>query len=684
MTPDYASPEQIRGQPLTTATDIYSMGVLLYELLTGSRPYTLRDASAAEAERIICEQAVQKPSAVRGLSERTRKELAGDLDRIVLMAMDKDPSRRYASAEQLDDDLRRFLQGRPVLARRATPIYRLRKLVQRHPTASLMSCAIVVTLGGSLLFQSWQSRLANRRVEQVERLANATISDMTERLQRSPASTEAQAALAHSALAYLKQLEQSSGHDPDVLLELSRAYGRVGDIEGSPFGPNLGHVDVAVTSYQEALKAAIEARARVVSEQSARAVIEAYQRLARTEFSLGDLPTAARLYQESLVVAREFWQQQPADPTRNRLLAANAFGLGEVEFDSRETDRALTSFRAALQTLGGELTGNEDHDQLLGRVYVRIGRALNELGAQGEALEYYRHSIEVVENLAKRSPPVKQANRNLFAGYHTIIGPLAGEELLNVGDAKQAQLYARKALALAEASANRDSANVLAQSDLAFAYWGMGSAFRSSQPTIASIWYRKSLALTEQLVSGPDKQRQIAFRSDALAAVLVDRAQGSERLRLLQQANMLRREASRSEPPVPDRRLHLMRSYCRLSDAELASNDLEHARAHADLAVPFFTEFTVRSPSLIVLRELGFCFESLGNVERRRAEGRGLRSAERSTARAQSREWYQKSADVWAEWTRRGAATPESEIVRRRVEGLLGPNPDRKIRPATH
>src|SRR5271165_7584106 len=118
MTPDYASPEQLLGQELTTATDIYSLGVLLFELLTGSRPYTLRDISPAAAERVVCEQECRKPSSVRELSSRTRKELAGDLDRIVLMAMDKDPSRRYPSAEDLDQDLLRFLQGRPVLARK--------------------------------------------------------------------------------------------------------------------------------------------------------------------------------------------------------------------------------------------------------------------------------------------------------------------------------------------------------------------------------------------------------------------------------------------------------------------------------------------------------------------------------------------------------------------------------------
>ncbi len=145
MTPDYASPEQIQGKELTTATDIYSLGVLLYELLAGSRPYTLRNLSPAAAERVVCEQNPRKPSSTADLSKRMRREISGDLDSIVLTAMHVDPSQRYQSVHHLDEDLLRYLQGKPIAAKKSSLVYLLRKFVQRHKEAAVLTaCALFV------------------------------------------------------------------------------------------------------------------------------------------------------------------------------------------------------------------------------------------------------------------------------------------------------------------------------------------------------------------------------------------------------------------------------------------------------------------------------------------------------------------------------------------------------------
>jgi eukaryotic-like serine/threonine-protein kinase len=670
MTPDYASPEQISGQPLTTTSDIYSLGVLLFELLTGSRPYTLRDLSPAAAERLLLQGENRKPSSVEGLSKRTRTELKGDLDRIVLMAMEHDPSRRYLSAQHLDDDLLRYLQGMPILARKATAIYRVGKFVQRHKTIALMACATLVVIIGAVLFDSWRSRRADRQVKQVASLADSAISDMTEKLQESPASVETQASLFHSALQHLDQLRQSSGSDPRLLLELSKAYERVGDLEGSPFVANLGNSGTAIASYQEALRTAIEAHARMPGEASTTAVIEAYQRLGGMESFLGNVQEAQDNYRKSLSLALDFRHQEPDDPMRKRLLAMNYGGIGDVQLFSLQPDKALENFREAFQIFGNEPNGNEDHDRTLVGLYIRLTRALNELGLQREALGDVRKAIAIAEALTHQSPSSKQLQRTLFTTHQNIILVLAGRDMMNVGDSAEAQVYARKALVIAETIVASDEKNVQARYDVSLAYSGMGDSFRLVQPATAGRWYRKSIALTKELAPlyGAEGRHWIAERDEGLSEVLVNRNQAQEKLRLLQEANPVRQELAKTSVHG---RIHLMGSYCKLSDAELGVGNLSRARQYAEDALPFLNQFSPSSPSLLALRELGICYERIGNVQQEIARSQPISSSEGQTARASAREWYRKSAAVWDEWRRRGAATPESEMERRKVEGLL-------------
>jgi serine/threonine-protein kinase len=183
LTPEYASPEQILGAPITTASDVYQLGLLLYELLCGRRPYQLEKRTPSEVERVICEQVPMPPSAAttgsnrdaeiagspleevsrlrRTRPERLRKRLAGDLDMIVMMALRKEPERRYGSAEQLGRDIERHLSGKPVSARKDTLGYRFRKLVQRHRAEAIAAFIVVLLIG--VLIGYYTGRLARER-----------------------------------------------------------------------------------------------------------------------------------------------------------------------------------------------------------------------------------------------------------------------------------------------------------------------------------------------------------------------------------------------------------------------------------------------------------------------------------------------------------------------------------------
>ena len=169
MTPEYASPEQLRGEPVTVTSDVYSLGVLLYELLTSRRPYLLTNPSPLEVERAVLEQEPERPSSVVA-DTRLARRLRGDIDTIVLTALRKEPARRYPTVEQLATDLTRHLSGLPVSARPDRLGYRAGKFVRRHQVGALAGVAIVLSLVGGLAATFWQSREAAREAARSERV----------------------------------------------------------------------------------------------------------------------------------------------------------------------------------------------------------------------------------------------------------------------------------------------------------------------------------------------------------------------------------------------------------------------------------------------------------------------------------------------------------------------------------
>jgi hypothetical protein len=259
MTPDYASPEQLRGEVLTTATDVFSLGVLLYELLAGKRPFVFRSKDALEWMELVCGKDPVRPSETPDLNPRDRKALEGDLDEIVMKALSKDPTKRYGSAAQLSEDLDRYLDGEPVLAHRDSVVYRCRKWIGRHRLVLAMASVFCVLLTAGMLSILWQTQRAERRFNELRSFASAVVFDLDERIRILPGSTEARGALIRTSLAYLDNLSKEAGEDTNLMAELCRAYRKIGDVQGSPFQPNLGDTESAKQSYRKALELAQEA-----------------------------------------------------------------------------------------------------------------------------------------------------------------------------------------------------------------------------------------------------------------------------------------------------------------------------------------------------------------------------------------------------------------------------------------
>jgi eukaryotic-like serine/threonine-protein kinase len=213
MTPDYASPEQMRGEAITTASDVYSLGILLYELLTGGHPYQIKDRSLPELVRVVCEQEPEAPSQrvgqfaklPHGLGEakpeRLRAQLRGDLDQITQTALQKDANIRYRSVEQLSEDLRRHLEGLPITARKASLAYRSEKFVRRNRVGVLTGALVFLTLLGGIVATARQARIADRERGRAEQQAAEA------GRQKSLAETQAAEALRQKSLAETKSNE---------------------------------------------------------------------------------------------------------------------------------------------------------------------------------------------------------------------------------------------------------------------------------------------------------------------------------------------------------------------------------------------------------------------------------------------------------------------------------------------
>jgi eukaryotic-like serine/threonine-protein kinase len=476
LTPDYASPEQIEGRPTTTGTDVYSLGVVLYELLTGRSPYRPRTWNPRDVCESVLASPVERPSAAiaaRPVDEsawRLRGELRGDLDAIVLTAMRKEPERRFASVEQLADDIRRYLDGRPVQARPDSPWYRGGKFVRRNRLAVAAGALLAVTLVGGVIATTWQAReariqsklayeaqaRAERRFAEVRKLANALLFEYHDAVMDLPGATAVRARLVGDALDYLNGLAEEAAGDRSLQRELALAYRKVAQVQGGlSDSATLGDTSGAVASQRtsvailESLLAANPADAR------------ARRDLADGLLELANLNSMTQDQAEALAQARRAQQIYesvlPASPLdlELRLALAKAYDtIGTISLESGRADEALATHRRQLQLLESAPAADRNSPVLrraLAVAHVHAADAEGTFGDDASALRSYRRSVQLSAALAEEFPDNDDFPRLMMVGHYW-----EGTSLQHLGRIREALEAYRRSLAIEEELAGKD------------------------------------------------------------------------------------------------------------------------------------------------------------------------------------------------------------------------------------
>jgi eukaryotic-like serine/threonine-protein kinase len=409
LTLDYASPEQVRGQMVTTASDVYSLGVLLYELLADRKAYHLGEHSLADGVRLVCELTPVPPSQVAPAERRA--ELRGDLDAIVAKAMEKAPLDRYASVADLAADVTAHLGHQPVRARRASFAYVARKFVRRHRAGTAMAAAGLLLVGAGVGAVLWQARVAERervraqrRFDEVRQLAHYVIFDLHDGVAKLPGATELRRQMIERSLAYLDSLASEAAGDPRLQLELAEAYSRLGDVLGRRDVANLGDRAGALASFGKArdqLRHAVAARPHDAAAQRALAGVliklhgavdvteekqalldesmGIWERLAQGDASEDNLyglasahfaahiganggPSAIPHMERSLVIFQQLLAARPQDTVRQRNVALchKYLGGSVVQLDPQ---RAVVHMQEAARLDGARLAAEPRNPQ---------------------------------------------------------------------------------------------------------------------------------------------------------------------------------------------------------------------------------------------------------------------------------------------------------------------------------
>jgi eukaryotic-like serine/threonine-protein kinase len=502
LTPGYASPEQIKGEVITTTTDVYSLGVVLYELLTGAHPHRVPGDTPQKIAKAVCEIEPRKPSTIarktgsqpkpendRASTKKSLvaenpaklcKELSGDIDNIILMALRKEPQRRYVSVEQFAEDIRRHLADLPVVARKDTVGYRTSKFITRHKASVAAATIVAITLVAGLAITLYEAHVARvqaaiareqkaraeRRFNDVRKLANSLMFEIHDSIVDLPGATQARKLIVSRAQEYLDSLSQESNEDPSLQRELATAYDRVGDALGYSGAANLGDFAGASQNYakalaiRESLGAANPADLTIQTE-----LADEYFRVAGVLQSMGDFDGALKTLQRAQPFMQRV-QAQPHDPKLEDRIAGLYFYTASVLEKKGDVSNALKNYRlgaAVREPIATDSPSSALFRAHLVADYNGIAKMLSLSGDIDDAIPYATKGLAIIQQLSDAKPDSATLREWLGESY-----VISGELFQHKGNLENALNLDRKAEEIFMKLRSADANNRLAAHNLAF------------------------------------------------------------------------------------------------------------------------------------------------------------------------------------------------------------------------
>lgn len=500
LTPNYASPEQIRGLAVTTASDVYALGLVLYEIVAGVRPYETQGQPLERVIEIVLHDQPLRPSASARDDAKplpyAKARLRGDIDAITLKAMSKEPAERYASASELAGDINRWLRGDPVVARTPSAGYMLRRIAWRHKRLAAVSALALIGILTASGVAVWQRQVAKReqaRAErqfaEVRRLANAVIFKIHDAVVPLPGSTPVRRMIVDEAIGYLERLQAESGNDPALQLELAAAHRQIGDVLGFAGAANLGDRDGAIKQYERAraivspLAASGTANFDVVN-----VAVNVDLRLATGYLGKGDRERAIGLAREAVEYAAAYRAKQPQDNLGADMQARSYFGLASAmpRDESMPVWYKTLDYYEKLLVIQPDDANTQRNVALVGKY---IGSNLESADPKG-ALKYYARSLELDEKRLAAAPDDPRMHFDAAISFSNVASV---SDLL--GDWETAARLFDRSLTLRRRMVAEDPANVQAHQRLGYLLARLARFHGERDPDRARVLGREAIQI---------------------------------------------------------------------------------------------------------------------------------------------------------------------------------------------